>query len=248
MSKIETLVLRACDPEAQCRFYRDILGMDELCDETVGYGGEEAKIRFSKAEGPYDPKPDDVYWKIALAVPDIELACRQLTARGVDIGKPRQFQDVGFLAHFSDPEGFTIELIEHWFKGNRQAEEIEDGALGGGAHFNLLTLRTADIAMVQRACASWRMTPLSIQPVESHGFTLHFYAFTSHAPPSPDLYAVENREWLYQRKYTVLEVQHVHAAATMALTPVGNAGYAGTVFSGEAGRIHNRELMINRHI
>ena len=232
MSKIESLVLRTCDPEAQCRFYCDILGMDELCDGTVGYGGEEAKIRFLKAEGRYDPKPDDVYWKIALAVPDIELACQQLTARGVDVGKPRQFQDVGFLAHFTDPEGFTIELIEHWFQGNRQAEEIGDDALGGGAHFNLLTLRTADIEMVQKACANWHMTPLSIQPVESHGFTLYFYAFTSDVPPSSDLYAVENREWLYQRKYTVLEVQHIHDATTMALTPVGNAGYAGTEFSG----------------
>lgn len=161
---------------------------------------------------------------------------------------PRQFQDVGFLAHFSDPEGFTIELIEHWFQGNRQAEEIQDDALGGGAHFNLLTLRTADIEMVQKACANWHMTPLSIQPVESRGFTLYFYAFTSDVPPSSDLYAVENREWLYQRKYTVLEVQHIHDAATMAPTPVGSAGYAGTVFSGEAGRIHNAELMINRHI
>ena len=226
MPKIETLSLRVRDPIAQSRFYREVLGMQNQGEGCIGYGGEEASICFSQAEAPYNPQPRDLYWKIALAVPNIELACEQLAEQGVTVSAPDQFRDVGYLTKFTDPEGFTIELIEHWFKGNRQEESIDTKRLGGGAHLNLITLRASDIEPVERACAEWGMTPLSIQHVDSLGFTLYFYASTSERPPSADLTAVENREWTYQRKYSVLEVQHLHGVDTIRAPQKGRSGYA----------------------
>lgn len=71
------------------------------------------------------------------------------------------------------------------------------------------------------------MTPLSVQPVQPYGFTLYFYAFTDEVPPNPDLEAVENRTWVYQRPYSVLEIQHVHALEAETLPPATAAGFGG---------------------
>ncbi|MEM9027897.1 MAG: VOC family protein [Pseudomonadota bacterium] len=243
MSKIETIVYRCRDPHAQRAFYCDALGMTDVGDGAVGYGGDEAKLVFLPANDRYEPRADDLYWKIALAVPNIELAHQQLTALGVAIDTPRQFQDVGYLTHFKDPHGFTIELIEHWFEGQRQAEPINPQRLGGGAHLNLLTLRTSDIAPIQQACDAWGMTPLSVQPVETYGFTLYFFAFTQERPPSSDLTALANREWLYQRRYTVLEIQHRHQATDIGTTPDGHAGYVRTDVSHAPADFYGSELL-----
>eukprot|EP00122_Pirum_gemmata_P011149 Pgem_evm1s10322 len=55
------------------------------------------------------------------------------------------------------------------------------------------------------------MKLLSIQPVRQYGFVLYFLAYTNESPPKTDLEAVENREWLWQRPYTVLELQCVNS-------------------------------------
>ncbi|AZV78039.1 VOC family protein [Parasedimentitalea marina] len=239
MPKIETLDLRVRDPNTQVKFYCDVLGMKDIGDGCVSYADQETALRFLKTERSYTPHPHDLYWKIALAVPDIELACRQLQDRGVSVGTPSQFRDVGYLTKIVDPEGLVIELIDHWFQGNRPDGPVNPDFLGGGAHLNLLTLRTADIDPIKRACAEWGMTPLSVQPVTPYGYTLYFFAFTAETPPSTDLMAVENREWVYQRPYTVLEVQHLHSIDAVGLPDPGKAGYAGMTVSGVPGLEHN---------
>ena len=198
----------------------------------MSYGPAQAGVTFEKAAQPYQTSARDIYWKIALAVAKIELAHEQLSATGIAVTAPHQFRDIGYLAHFQDPEGFTIELIEHWFQGKRRPAHPDPSRLGGGASLNLLTLRTHDIAPLRKTCLAWGMTPLSVQPVESHGFTLHFFAFTNEIPPSAVPTAVENREWLYQRPYTVLELQEVHGSAPMIATAAKAAGYSGTNVTG----------------
>ena len=163
---------------------------------------------------------------------------------GFNVGSPRQFQDIGYLAHFQDPEGYTIELIEHWFQGNRPVTEHDRTLLGGGACLNLLTLRTHQIEPIRKRCITMGMTPLSIQPVNEYGFTLHFFAYTDDIPPSQDLTAVVNREWLYQRPYTVLEIQEIHGASPMIFTEGSVAGYAGTELSGMLEDLCIEELLI----
>lgn len=244
MPKIDRLVLRCSDPQSQRQFYCDVLGMSLSANGSVGYGGDQASIQFTQAENQYTPQNNDTYWKIALAVENIDLAYHQLVQRGIQISKPKQFQNVGYLAHFTDPEGFTIELIEHWFEGHRPDKSYDEEILGGGVCFNLLTLRTAEVEKIKAFCRRFGMTPLSVQPVESHGFTLYFFAFTSDVPPGTDLQAIENREWLYQRQYTVLEFQHVHDARTVALPHADSAGYGGAVFTGCVEEFEDKDLLI----
>jgi hypothetical protein len=129
-------------------------------------GGTESAIQFLPGTERYQPRPNDLYWKVTLAVPNIKLAHQQLTDKGISVGILRQFRDVGYLAHFQNPENFTIELIEHIFLGERRHEPTDPKCLGGGVHLNLLTLKTANIKPIQEACSAWGITLLSIQPVE----------------------------------------------------------------------------------
>jgi len=225
MAKIETLTLRVSDRNAQRKFYRDTLGMDDLGDGRIGYNHQETALQFVQADAPYNPQLNDLYWKIALSVPDIDLACAQLEEHGIECTEPTQFRDVGYLAKFTDPEGFTIELIDHWFKGERPMARHDETRLGGGAHLSLVTLRTADIAAVEPEIIACGMKPISVQPVDPYGFTLYFYAFTDETPPNPDLSAVENRTWVYRRPYTVLELQHVYAMAEERIALEGQGGF-----------------------
>lgn len=137
MPKMEKIIFRCLDPRAQRQFYKDILGMTEFKDGSVGYGGDEASLIFRKSKSRYEPVQTDLYWKISLALPDIELAHRQLKEKGIETSAPFQLDDVAYLSHFKDPEGFTIELIGHWFKGNQPNQRIDENLLGGGAHLNL---------------------------------------------------------------------------------------------------------------
>lgn len=245
MPKIETIKLRCLDPEAQKQFYITRLGMGLREDGAVSYSDAEAGILFEHAEAPYQPTAGDTYWKIALAVQNIERACDELTAMGIEVSAPRQFRDVGYLAHFQDPEGFKIELIEHWFQGSRPEGQADAPMFKGNACLNLLTLRTHAITPLREAFLGWGMTPLLVQPVEPYGFTLHFFAFTEETPPNENLLAVENREWVYQRPYTVLELQEVHDAPPMSDTPDRAAGYEGTWVSGANGSVANKGLRIS---
>jgi len=232
LPRIVAIRLRAPDPKAQMEFYCDVLGMREREDGTIGYADEEAGLLFEAGGGLYEMTTGDLYWKVSISVPNIDLACQQLAGKNVEIETPRQVGDIAFLSHFKDPAGFVIELIDHWFEGERPSHDFDGRRLGGGAHLSLLTLRSNDIAQVESACEAMGMTPLSIVPAPDRGFTLYFYGSASTQPPSPNLYAVENRTWVYQRPYTVLEVLHRPEANPMSRPLDGNAGYGGSKVSG----------------
>ena len=232
MPKLDTIFLRTPDPERLSAFYRDILGMHEREDGTIGYAENEAGLRFENGDGHYAMSRDDLYWKISISVPDIDLACRQLSGLGVDVDGPEQFGDVAYVAHIKDPAGFVIELLDHRFKGMRPLLELDETRLGGGPCLNLLTLRSNDIRQVHRDCLAAGMTPVSIVPVPDHGFTLYFYAYTNERLLGDDLYAIENRTWVYQRPYTVLEVLFREQATAMRRPAGHEAGYAGASIAG----------------
>jgi len=147
---IKKVSYRVPDPGAQIRFYVEVLGMTlDSVDQSVGYGEPQARLSFLPVLSQYEHWQNDLYWKIAIAVPDVELACRQLRHAGVSVGEPRQFQDVGYLAHFNDPAGLNIELIDHAFAGKRRVTQIDPTRFGGGAHLNLLTLRVKNITEIE---------------------------------------------------------------------------------------------------
>jgi hypothetical protein len=75
------------------------------------------------------------------------------------------------------------------------------------------------------------MQLLSVQPVDGRDFTLYFLAHAGESPPDPDLEAVGNRPWLWQRPYTTLELQHVqNSASRIRPLSLDETGYAELLF------------------
>ena len=213
-ARLSSLTLNVSDPEQLAVFYRETLGMHRLDigDAAVGYGGEGSALilKPSAQDKGYEHRPNDRYWKIAITLPNLDLAHEQLTARGVHSSRPKQFGDIGYMSHLADPEGHVIELIQHSFEGSRRSSDGDAALpLGGGAQIGLITLRTNDIeAELLRCHQSLGMRYLCRQTASDIGFDLYFLALTEDTPPDPDPNALVNREWVYRRPYTVLEFQH----------------------------------------
>lgn len=215
LPKIATLTLNVSEPARLASFYCDVLGMRRIKTTptlVVGYGGEDAQLELAASADPtpYRAIANDRYWKIAITLPDLDCAYRQLRAKGIEVSAPNQFRDIAYMSHLVDPEGNTIELIQHTFGGNTLTCKGDDTLpLGGGARIGLITLRTDDLDADFRICRDQLgMRYLSRQDVPDLGFCLYFFALTEETPLVPDVDAVENREWLWQRPYTVLEFQH----------------------------------------
>lgn len=228
--RLSALYLRVTDPDRLAGFYRDILGMSvhgHRQNQRVGYGGSDADLLLMHGGGGYAQDPGQRYWKIGITLPDVDLAVEYLRQKGVKVSDPKQFQDIGYMCHLQDPEGFVIELLQHDFQGNRPAGAADPADPFAGACIGQITLRTGDIAAEDAFCRAQGMRLLSMQDVSQYGFDLHFYAFTDEVPPDGDLWSVENREWLWKRPYTTLEFQHV-AGARFAPVP----DYRGLEFQG----------------
>ena len=233
------LILSVRSPDELARFYVTALGMTMRTEGdavVLGYGGDDALLEFRQAASAkaYRHRRSDRYWKIGITLPDVDMAAAQLRAAGIAVSEPGQFGDIGYMCHLNDPEGFALELLQHRFQAN-QVEGLgdPDQALGGGARIGQITLRTAKL---EAALAFYQerlgMRLLSIQPVSAFGFRLHFLAFTDEVPPEADLEAVGNREWLWQRPYTTLELQSFDdPAVTFDLPHDGDPGFLGLAIS-----------------
>ena len=225
--------LMADEPEGLAAFYCDVLGMS-VRDRgarfvRVGYDGDDADVVLRQGIAGTQSRSDR-YWKIGITLPNVDMAVAQLQGRGVEVSAPKQFQDIGYMAHLADPAGYQIELLQHHFEGNRAADVGDsDAPLGGGARIGQITLRTDD---VEASLGVWRdqlgMKLLSVQPVVGFGFTLYFLGFTDEVPPGDGLEDVANREWLWKRVYTTLELQVVDGPLVDA------SGYVGVGVSGSA--------------
>ncbi|MES0882761.1 VOC family protein [Roseibium sp. SCP14] len=231
-TRLTALSLKVRDPDKLADFYCNILGMHRTETDgatAVGYGapGADLILEPSDKAGIYNHRQNDRYWKIALTVPDLDLAYTQLTDLGLTITAPHQFRDIAYMSHMSDPEGHVIELIQHSFEGKpHTAMGDANYPLGGGARIGLITLRTDDIETDMARCRDeLGMRFLSRQAVSDLGFDLYFFGVTEETPPNPDVNAVENREWLWQRPYTVLEFQH-RLSGTISLPEEGSIGDA----------------------
>lgn len=233
LPRLVELSLNVLAPEKLVDFYCNILGMLRLGSRdaiAVGYENGDVCLTFqpSDARETYRHAPTDRYWKIAITLPDLDVAYAQLRDRGIQVTAPHQFRDIAYMSHLSDPSGHVIELLQHTFEGNAKTQTGDPGLpLGGGARIGLITLRTDDIqGELHNCCDDLGMHYLSRQDVPDLDFCLHFAAFTNETPPDPDINSVENREWLWQRPYTVLEfqerkigtVQHLSGSETGAAT------------------------------
>ena len=210
--RMSAVILRVADPKGLAQFYRNVLGMQVLVEgdaRRVGYPGQDADLLLIPGGGGYVQDRGQRYWKIGITLPNVDLAAEYLKGLGVPVSAPRQFLDIGYMCHLNDPEGFGIELLQHDFEGNRPDGAGDPAAPFARACVGQITLRTGDIAAEDAVCRKLGMRLLSVQDVAHYGFDLHFYAFTDETPPAADLWAVENREWLWKRPYTTLEFQHI---------------------------------------
>ncbi len=228
--------LRVPDLEECVRFYTGVLGMrctraeESARLETAGRGCAEAALVLEGGGRPRTASRDDLYWKIGILLPDVDAALEVIRARGAEVSEPAQFEDIGYLCHLEDPAGLQIELLQHTFegspagvrtRGSRRTDPLAEATLGH------VTLRTADPEGAIAYYEGLGMSLVSRQPVSRYGFVLYFLAPWVEPRPRPELEAVENREWLWQRPYTCLELQARDEASPVTRTGADETGLLG---------------------
>ena len=115
------------------------------------------------------------------------------------------------MCHLKDPDGYIIELLQHTFGRNQQPPEPDPDLLLGSqptlAHITLRCKNPAVSIPFYRDLLGMRL--MSRQQINERGFTLYFLAYTDEVTPSEDINSVQDREWLWQRPYTMIELQHI---------------------------------------
>ena len=126
-SKLVGVVLRVENPKHLAEWYKNTLGTS-IENETSGsswiceFGINSSSARIKLLQGfgtPYHTDKNSVYWKIGLALPDVRSARELILEKGHPaVSEPVQFLNIGYLCHLNDPEGFSIELLQHTFEEN----------------------------------------------------------------------------------------------------------------------------------
>ncbi|CAF1153462.1 unnamed protein product [Adineta ricciae] len=151
----------------------------------------------------------NVYWKMGITLHDVDHAREILQSKGIKTSDPSQFEDIGYVCHLTDPNGFIIELLQHHFQETFLKKHLpeENFPLGYPCCIGQITLQVNDIDKTQRFYGDvLGMKLLSIQEVPRYGFTLYFYAWTDEDPPKSDV--ISTREWLWKRPYTTIELRY----------------------------------------
>jgi len=218
-------------------FYCGVLGMGSFGTAEkplFGFDPDQCLLEFrAGAEGVYVAEVNDFYWKIGITLRDLDAAVAFLRGRGLAVPDPRQFRDIGYMSKLVDPNGFAIELLQQGFEGNSRAAG-EGHPIGGQAILAHITLRVTDLAAARSFCEeTLGLRLISVQPVEPFGFCLYFYCWSDEDLPNQDLRAVENREWLWRRPYTLLELQHLESdGAKVRRTGPTAPGFGGIAIGG----------------
>lgn len=216
-------------------FYCDVLGMGSFGTEKrplFGFDPDQCLLEFrADAKGAYVAEANDFYWKIGITLRDLDAAVAYLRGRGQAVPDPRQFRDIGYMSKLVDPNGFAIELLQQGFEGKSRPAG-EGHPVGAQAILAHITLRVTDLAAARSFCEeTLGLRLISVQPVEPFGFCLYFYCWSDEALPNEDLRAVENREWLWRRPYTLLELQHLESdGASVRKTDPAVSGFGGFAF------------------
>ena len=181
-----------------------------------------ASVRFLEAAAGRADPPFDSFWKISVFADDVDQLRQSINRIGTDVSEPTQFLDIGYLCHLHEPGGNEIELLQRTFQPQR-APRSDDG-LSSIDSLGLITLRVSDIDLALRFFENGLgMRSLATMEVGQGGqwrFGLRFLAWTNDRPPVPNrLDALENREWLYQRPYTIVELQYGPPLPPAATSP-----------------------------
>ncbi|WP_052741686.1 VOC family protein [Kiloniella litopenaei] len=245
MARITGTYFRVSDFSNLHAFYADLLGMSVVRkdDDSIVFSFDPSQnsLVFQKADvAPYYAGPHDFYWKIGITLKNLDQAVSYLRGKGVLVSDPYQFRDIGYMTKLTDPKGFHIELLQQGFEGNEQMPELNPTARGHAiadqAILAHITLRVSDLVAARDYFENkLGMRLMSVQPVSDRGFCLYFYSWNNEALPDPDLKAVANREWLWRRPYSLIELQHWEdPAVQIAQTLMDQAGFDGFSFLGRS--------------
>ncbi len=212
MLKLARNRLRVFRPAELTAFYERVLGMrnfGEISKPLLGYDPNQTVLELhGGANQPLVPSKRDFYWKIGITLRDLDHAVAFIRQSGWPVSDPIQFAEIGYLCHLRDPDGFVIELLQQGFEGN-QTDAGKGHPVGGQATLAHITLRINHLDQALTHCTErLGLQLVSIQPVPDYGFSLYFLAGTNEKRPVDDLKAVANREWLWKRPYSLLELQH----------------------------------------
>ncbi|WP_072681202.1 VOC family protein [Arcobacter sp. LA11] len=160
------------------------------------------------------PKDDNRltgYWKMAISIKDVDIARQKLIEKGIEVTEAFQVPNVANLCHFFDPDGYGLEFIQHEFEQNhKKQKEDSNYVLGNRAIFSLITYRIKDIEKSLNFYEKdLNMKLLSKMNLEKRGFDLYFLGFTKEKLPNEDVEDIENRQWLWKRDFTMIELQYV---------------------------------------
>lgn len=151
------------------------------------------------------------YWKIAICIKDVDIARRNLINNGVKVSEAFEVPNVAYLCHFEDPDGYTLELIQHKFNKNHKKEDEDTNyILGNKPVFSLVTYRVKDIKKsIDFYINELGLKLYSKMDVSFRGFMLYFLAPDIDKLPDNDVSSIKNVEWLWQRDFTLIELQHI---------------------------------------
>lgn len=236
-ARISSINLNVNSLDKIADFYSNILGM-QVSNEpedavSCAFTTEGCKITFNNKSDltDYVARDNGFYWKIGITVKNLIVASKYLKKNGIVVTEPRQFKDIGYMCHLRDPAGFSIELLQCGFEGKEQP--VPDGhPIGVQATLAHITLRVTDIIAAQQYFEhTLGMRLMSVQPVSDYHFCLYFYTWTDDTLPDPNLASVKNRQWLWARPYTLVELQRLQAPdATIHKAGPGEAGFNGFTF------------------
>ncbi len=215
---LQSFTLQIFEPKQTISYYTDVLGfrlLNEFSENDTTYYNLcfentnihiQLKYTASLQKTDYQQVATDNYWKYSLFVDNIQKIYKELQGQNYVINEPYQFSDIGYLAHTTDPENHQLEFIQKTFKQNTPTSflEKENTALG------LLTIRSKDpiksITFYEDILDLKLFVRMYVD--RKNGFTLYFLGNKDLKVFSPDIDAIENREWMYQQEHLFIEIQH----------------------------------------
>eukprot|EP00403_Amphidinium_massartii_P007863 CAMPEP_0178371624 /NCGR_PEP_ID=MMETSP0689_2-20121128/924_1 /TAXON_ID=160604 /ORGANISM="Amphidinium massartii, Strain CS-259" /LENGTH=313 /DNA_ID=CAMNT_0019991503 /DNA_START=29 /DNA_END=966 /DNA_ORIENTATION=- len=247
--------LRASNVEQSVQFYTKALGMQLLHHSPqcalVGWPDRGALVELLAApqhaakQGWCSPdtRRDAFVWLGLANLPDVQASIDGLNKYpGCKTNARLQGQlvgdtgDIGFVGHFSDPDGYCLEALQDCMECDfvAPAKPPENTLRAEVPVLGQLKINSKQPEQLLRFyCEGLGMKLVNKMDISRFGLTLFFLAFTDEEPPE-GLDSVRSRTWLWKAQFSQLEIQYWHSfekdQALRIPPPEATLGFAGFTF------------------